>query len=254
MISKLSILIVVIFVFIVQIKANDIADDRFNEANELYQKGDFSDAIAYYEELIHNGFVSPELLYNLGNSYFKINKIPDAILNYERAKRLRPDDEDIKFNLKIANLKIVDKIDTVPQFFMVEWYNNIFGLFSSGTWSIFIIIFSWFSFAALITYFIIWNNLIRKISFFAAIVGFFIAISCLIFAFEQSVEEDANNEAIIFTASVYIKSSPDDSSTDLFILHEGTKVLLLDVVGSWRKIKLRNGNIGWLPDNTIEII
>jgi len=227
---------------------------KLEEANALYSKGKYEDALDLYNDLYHQGYSSLELNYNLGNSYFKLNKIPDAILFYERAKRLAPDDEDLNFNLKVANLKIVDRINTVPKLFFIDWYNSISSMNSSATWSYLIIVFSWLTFIFLAGYFLIWNIAIRKISFFASAVSVIVAIFCIIFALEQSGKEQAKDEAIIFAPSVYIKSSPDKESTDLFILHEGTKVKILDEVGIWKKIKIADGNIGWLPAKTIEII
>jgi tetratricopeptide (TPR) repeat protein len=229
-------------------------NNKFTKANELYSKGKYEEAKTYYEELINNGHTTADIYYNLGNTYFKLDKIADAILYYERAKKIAPGDEDIEFNLRIANLKIVDKINNVPQLFFIEWYESIHGWFSSGTWSVFIIIFSWLSFISLAGYFIIWNINLRKVSFFATIISFIIMIACIIFSLEQYNVEQSKEEAIIFSPSVYIKSSPDKGSTDLFILHEGTKVKILDEVGDWKKIKIADGNIGWLPTKTIEII
>jgi len=230
------------------------ASGKFNEATDLYKNGKYAEAGSLYQELLNSGYQSAEIYYNLGNSYFKIDKIPDAILYYERGKRLSPDDEDINFNLKIANLKIVDKIQSVPKLFFMEWYESLYSMYSSGTWANVIIILSWLIFLFLAGYFLIWSAVVRKISFFAAMLSFVIVIVCIVFSVEQSNIEEARNDAIIFTPSVYIKSSPDKESTDLFILHEGTKVSILDEVGSWKKIKIADGNVGWLPDKTIEII
>ncbi|MFC2131934.1 tetratricopeptide repeat protein [Bacteroidota bacterium] len=253
MTRQLIIFISILFLLIPQIKA-ETAVEKFDEANKLYKNGKFPEAVSYYEELVHKGYISSELYYNLGNSYFKLDKISDAILYYERAKRISPDDDDINFNLKIANLKIVDKIGSVPKLFFIEWYESLHGMFSSETWSYFIIIFSWLTFAFLTGYFIIWSINLRKVFFFAAVASIIITLASLVFSIEQNNIEQARDEAIIFTPSVYIKSSPDKESTDLFILHEGAKVKILDQVGKWKKIRIADGNVGWLPINTIEII
>ncbi|MFH1052027.1 MAG: tetratricopeptide repeat protein [bacterium] len=229
-------------------------ESKLDRANVLYSKGEYQEALDIYQELIRQGYSSLELNYNIGNTYFKLNKIPDAILFYERAKRLAPDDEDLDFNLKVANLKIVDKINTVPKLFFIEWYDYLSEMYSSTTWSYFIIIFIWLTFIFLAGYYLIWNIAVRKMSFFASAASLIIAVFCIIFAIEQSRMEQSLDEAIIFSPSVYIKSSPDKESTDLFILHEGTKVKILDEVGNWKKIKISDGNIGWLPNKTIEII
>ncbi|ROL62215.1 tetratricopeptide repeat protein [Bacteroidetes/Chlorobi group bacterium ChocPot_Mid] len=224
------------------------------KGNNLYSNGNYSEALETYNQLLNSGYVSLELYYNIGNSYFKMNKIPDAILFYERAKRISPDDEDLNFNLRVANLKIVDRINEVPKLFFIEWYDSLSSLHSSSGWSYMTIVFSWLTFILLAGYFLIWNITVRKISFFASITAFLITILCIVFALQQYSKENSRDEAIIFAPSVYIKSSPDKESTDLFILHEGTKIKILDEVGNWKKIKIADGNIGWLPDKTIEII
>jgi tetratricopeptide (TPR) repeat protein len=247
------ILTVILLLFNSLLKAENI-NSKFASANELYKKGKYSEAISGYLDISNDGYKSAELYYNIGNSYFKMEKVPDAILFYERAKKLAPDDEDINFNLKIANLKIVDKINTVPKIFFMEWYENLHSTFSSSSWSTLSIIFIWLTFIFLSGYFLIWNIGMRKISFFSASASLIIAIACIFFAFEQSGIELSKNSAIVLSPSVYIKSSPDKTSTDLFILHEGTKVTILDQVGDWKKIKIADGNVGWLPIKTIEII
>ena len=229
-------------------------DKKFKGANDFYKKNKYNEAIAEYNEILDKGYESSDLYYNLGNAYFKAGKIADAILFYERAKRLAPHDEDIEFNLKIANLKIVDKFNEVPKLFFIEWYENIYGMFSSDSWAVLIIIFSFLTFTLLLGYFLIWNILARKLFFFGAVFSLFFTVACVIFAMEQSSIEGTRDSAIIFSPSVYIKSSPDKTSTDLFILHEGAKVKILDEVGGWKKIRIADGNVGWLPNKTIEVI
>lgn len=253
MIKKFLILVLAI-IFSLSILQAENNETLMAKGNKLYSKGNYQEAMEVYNQLLNNGLVSLELYYNIGNTYFKMNKIPDAILFYERAKRISPDDEDLNFNLRVANLKIVDKINAVPKLFFIEWYESLSSLHSSNGWSYLTIVFSWLTFILLAGYFLIWNIAIRKISFFASIASILITVMCIVFALEQNSKENSRDEAIIFAPSVYIKSSPDKESTDLFILHEGTKITILDEVGNWKKIKIADGNIGWLPDKTIEII
>ncbi len=228
--------------------------DLFNKANQFYKNKQYDKAITIYNELMNKDIVNSDIYYNLGNAYYKNSQIAEAILFYERALKLNPDDEDIKFNLKIANLKIVDKINDIPKLFFIEWYESIYQLFSSDTWAILTVIFIWLFFSLLLIYFLIYNITLRKIAFFSSIVSLIIVILFFIFALEQSSVENSNNNAIILSPSVYVKNSPDDKSTDLFILHEGTKIEILDKVDNWNKIKIADGNVGWIPNSTIEII
>ncbi len=250
----LLIIITMLFFFAEISYCNDITKETFEQANEAYQNGNYLKSIEYYNQIIENGFIASELYYNLGNAYFKLKKIPEAILNYERAARLDPSDEDIKFNLKIANLQTLDKIEPLPKLFYQQWWEYLANWLSSGTWSIVMICFIWLFFISLAGFLFIYSTIIKKISFLVAIFSFVFAILSFIFAETNYSEETSKDCAIIFSESVYIKSSPDIESTDLFILHEGTKVEVMEKVGDWIKIKLANGNVGWLPENTIEII
>lgn len=229
-------------------------DKEFQEANLLYKNKKYKDAVEKYENILNSDYSSAEIFYNLGNSYFKLQKIPDAILNYERAKILSPNDEDINFNLKIANLKIVDKIKPIPKIFFVQWYESVRNLFSSETWAIIFIISIWLSFGFLTIYFVVWNITLRKMAFFSTIISIIIFIFSLIFTLQQSNIETHHNHAIVFTKSVYVKSSPDETSTDLFILHEGSKIEILDKLSNWDKIKIADGHIGWVKNDSFEII
>ena len=235
-------------------QSNEQALEKFKTANDLYSKGKFIEAAELYEEIVNNDYESYELYYNLGNAYFKLEEIPSAILFYERAKKLAPDDEDVNFNLQIAKLKTVDKIEPVPQFFMEEWVDSISELFSLQAWTALGLIFAWLAFTFLAAFLMIWSPLWKKTFFAAGIISFVIMAASIFFAYEENTELTADDSAIVFTPSVYVKSSPSDEGTNLFILHEGTKVQILDEVGEWQKIRIADGNVGWLPKESVEII
>ena len=235
-------------------QGNEPALEKFKKANELYSKGQYRDAAVLYEEIVNNDYESYELFYNLGNAYFKLDQIPRAILFYERAKRLAPDDEDIKFNLQIAKLKTVDKIEPVPQFFMEEWVENISDIFGLKAWTILGLVFAWLAFIFLAAFLMIWYPVWKKTFFAAAIISFVIMAGSIYFAYGENQELTARDSAIVFSPSVYVKSSPSEDGTNLFILHEGTKVQIQDAVGEWRKIRIADGNVGWLPEESIQII
>jgi tetratricopeptide (TPR) repeat protein len=249
------ILCVLIFLIIIteSVFANE-ALETFKKANMLYQNGYYSKAAVNYEKIINNGFENTELYYNLGNTYFRMNKIPNSIINYERALRLSPDDDDVIVNLNVANLRIVDKIEPVPKFFLVQWYDGIRNLFTSANWAVILIVFLWFVFISLAVFVFLESPFIKKFIFGTLIISVFISVMSLIFAVQQSSIENSRNSAIVFGPTVYVKSSPDEDGKDLFILHEGTKVNIVDAVGKWRKIKLANGNVGWVPGESVELI
>jgi tetratricopeptide (TPR) repeat protein len=252
MMNRLSI-ILLLFIITSSSFANE-ALETFKKANMLYQNGYYSKAALNYEKVINNGYENVELYYNLGNAYFRMNKIPDAIINYERALRLSPDDEDIIVNLNVANLRIVDKIEPVPKFFLVQWYESIRNIFTSNQWAITLVVTLWIVFISLGVFVFLESPLVKKLIFGILVVSVFVTIVSLIFAIQQKDIENSGNSAIVFEPTVYVKSSPDEAGKDLFILHEGTKVNIVDAVGKWRKIKLVNGNIGWVPGKSVEVI
>lgn len=160
---------------------DDNTQEIFQKASEEYKKGDFLLAIDQYETIISNGYKSSEVYFNIGNAYFKLNKIPQAILNYERAFQLNPSDKDIEFNLRISKLRTVDKIEALPKLFYVQWWESILGWFSSDTWSILMIIFFWLGLVALSGFLFLYSSGIKKITFFVVMLSFVLAILSFIF-------------------------------------------------------------------------
>ncbi len=228
--------------------------NTYHEANMAYQKLDFEKSIKLYEELIQNKNISASIYYNLGNAYFKNGNFSKAILNYERALKITPDDEEVNFNLKIASLKVVDKMESVPEIFYKKWINKFATFFSSKTWTILLIIFVWFLFIAASFYFISRSVQIKKISFVFLLVLLFISAGTGIIAARSNAITHIDKKGIIMSSSVYVKSSPDEKGNDLFILHEGTKVEILDNLNNWNKIRIANGGIGWMPADDMTII
>lgn len=224
------------------------------KANRAYSDGLYAEAAELYEKVAESGYQAPGLYYNLGNSLFKLNNYPGAVLWYERAKRLDPGNEDITFNLNVANSKISDKIEPVPEMFYRKWYFNLINRFAADGWAwISVICFlAAFSFASL--YLVAARLFLRKAGFWSGAVFLVLFLFAMLFAY--SAHDQANNieEAIIFTPTVTVKSSPDDKSVDLFVLHEGTKVRIMDQIGSWYEIRIANGSVGWLPSTVMERI
>lgn len=227
---------------------------QFETANEYYRKGEYEKALSIYEKIINNGYISSELYYNIGNTYHKLDNIPAAIIYYERAKRLSPSDEDIEFNLKLANLKVVDKIDPIPRFFLVEWWHSISNTFNSEKWSIMTIIGSWIFVLSILAFRLINISIIKKIIIPIIIFSLIFILVTFLFSYTQYKYENDRTTGIIFSQNVSVKSSPDEAGTDLFVIHEGVKVKILDSLNEWRKIRLADGKVGWIPINSIEII
>lgn len=223
-------------------------------ANDLYVKGNFAEAAKQYEMILSTEGVAPELYYNLGNSYFKSNELGMSILNYERALRLAPGFDDARFNLEMAQLKVVDNILQTPTFFLGRWITNFIKLFTSNGWIIMSVITFIICLIAGFLFILGPTRYVRKSSFYFGTILLGVSILTLVFAGIRNDQMKKHNEAIIMSGVVTVKSSPDKSGTDLFQLHEGTKVSLKSTLGNWTEIKLGNGSVGWVKkDNIVKI-
>lgn len=224
------------------------------KGNKAYSQGNYQEAVQFYKNVADKGFEAPELYYNLGNSYFKMNDFPGAILWYERAKRLDPSNEDIIFNLNVANTKISDKIEPLPEMFYQRWFRTVVQLTSIDGWAKFGVILFIIALFCGVLYLASGALVIRKIGFGVGIVLIITAIFSFLFSWSGYSRKQSTSEAIIFTPTITVKSSPDDKSTDLFVVHEGTKITILDHIGNWYEIRIANGSVGWLPATVLEKI
>ena len=229
-------------------------DSLYAKGNQLYSDGNFEEAVQTWEELTESGYIAAAIYYNLGNAYFKSNKIAPAILNYERAKILAPHNKDINYNLELARTYVVDKIDELTEVFYLRWYKNIVQRFSSNTWAIitiiafviFLILFSVYLYAK--------SYLSKKVAFWLSILLLFIWLCVFSFFWSGNKLVTEHNKAIVFSPSVTVLSSPDESGTELFLIHEGTKVTVVDELNEWTEILLSSGTKGWLLNSSIEKI
>jgi len=224
------------------------------KGNKEYSEQKYNDAIASYEELLKTGVESAELYFNLGNAYYKAGKNTQAILNYERAKRLAPNDDDIQFNLDLANQHVVDAIKELPQVFFVRWWKGLIKSKPTDSWGTYSLV-SFFVFLGLLALYVFSsNNSLRRIGFWFGILSLVLSVLTFGFAKKQKSQLDKHNYAIITQPSAAAKSSPSESGTNIFLIHEGLKVQLVDQVGSWYEIRLADGNQGWLEADTMEKI
>lgn len=229
-------------------------DSLYQKANEAYANGFYLEAIDQYLRIVDMGYESADLYFNTGNACFKLEDYPSAILYYEKAKKLNPNDEDINFNLAIANTRIVDKIEPVPEIFFRQWWRTFINLFNADAWAMasvgtFILFFILLAF-----YLLSRVTRIRKTAFYSGLVILFFALFTFFIAFQKYRSFQLDREAIIFTPTVTVKSSPNPNSVDLFVIHEGSKVKLMDQVGEWVEIRIANGSVGWLPASSIRKI
>ncbi|TAH24285.1 MAG: tetratricopeptide repeat protein [Cytophagales bacterium] len=221
-------------------------ENNFQKGIEYYKKNNYDSAIVFFNKIIEDDYESEEIYYNIGNCYYKKEQIGNAILFYEKALKLNPDFEDAQFNLKLIQLKVVDKINPLPQLFYKKWWNSLISTYSFDFWAKLSILFLSLIVISLIIFIKTYSYLIKILSF-SWIVLFILSFVTSISASIQGFSKYNNqNYGIIISTSAYVKSAPDKKGTDLFILHEGTKVQLIDQSADWEKIKLEDGNEGWI--------
>jgi tetratricopeptide (TPR) repeat protein len=226
--------------------------DLLQTGNQYYLDGQYEMSVQSYQSIIDSGYSSAELYYNLGNAYYKSHDITMALVNYERARILKPNDREINHNLEIAREFVVDRIEVLPEFFLRRAYVGFVKIFDADIWALVSVITFGLALGLFLAYFFLHHLFFRKLSFWASILFVVVAVSTLLFALQQNNLVTKHNQAIILTPSVTIKSSPDeDSGTDLFLLHEGTKVTISDDLGNWREVVLSDGNSGWLKETDL---
>ena len=229
-------------------------DDAFNRGNELYRAGKYQEAAKEYESVLTQGKVSAELYFNLGNTYYREKQLALAILSYERAAQLHPNDPDIEHNLKLVYLKTVDRIEPVPEMFLVQWLHTIGSLAPPPTVRA-LFIFCWILlFGSLATMYLVQRPAVLRAVRMLFFISCALAALCAAMLGIQSFQDTAQDKAIIIAQTVTAKSSPDAKAVDAFVIHEGVKVKLTDSVGEWVKVTLVDGKIGWIPSEQCERI
>ena len=224
------------------------------DADSAYVNGNYQEAIKVYESLLKHG-ESAELYYNLGNAYYRTENITRAVLNYERALLLSPGDGDIRFNLQIARSKTIDKIVPESEMFFVTWYRSLVNIMSVDGWGRMALV----SLALVIVLFLVYlfsaRVWVQKVGFFGGGILLVVFVFSNFFAWQQRQQLLNREGAIVVAPSVTVKSTPAQNGTDLYILHEGTKVVITDgSMKSWREIRLADGKKGWIESKKIELI
>ena len=228
--------------------------DAFNRGNELYRAGKYQDAIKEYESILKQGMFSAEVYFNLGNAFYREKQLARAILSYERAAQLHQNDPDIDHNLKLAYLKTIDRIEPVPDMFLIQWMRAVGSLIPSDTVRI-IFILSWvLLFGSLAAMYLFMHQDILRAARMVLFTSCVLVALCAAMMGIQSFRDTAQDKAIIIAQTVTAKSSPDVKSVDAFVIHEGLKVKLTDAVGAWVKVTLVDGKVGWIPAEECERI
>lgn len=224
------------------------------KAETFYREGNYQEAAEVYKNILSGGQESADLYYNLGNCYYKLGENTKAILNYERALLLNPSDGMARYNLKLAQKGIVDKIEVLPELFLVRWYKSAetflsadqWGYISVGFFIVFLLLVALFFFAGTVG--------LKKAGFWVGIIVLFFTVTTLFFAIRQNNRITGREYAIVTAPSVTVKGAPDQSGTALFLIHEGLKVRVIGSLGDWYNIRLADGNEGWIAKSDLEKI
>jgi hypothetical protein len=228
--------------------------EQFNSANAFYAEGKYQEAIEEYQSLLTEENSSTDIYYNLGNCYYKTDDIPNAILNYEKALKLKPDHVDALFNLKMANKRTIDKIDRLPELFIGNSWKTLVTSKTVDNWASYAIGLLFLSLLFFASYLLMQQILIKKAGFYAGFFFFVLSMFTLIMASQHHSILEQSTEAIIFAPTTTIQSEPNNNAEKLFTLHEGTKVTVLETNTEWSKITLPNGNVGWIQSEEMKNI
>lgn len=224
------------------------------QGNQAYGKSDFTTAISTYNAILDAGYCSAELYYNLGNAYYRQQQYALSILSYERALRLKPNFRDARQNLQLAYSKTEDEIEQLPELFIVRWARALVSCFSPTGWRVALLVMLAVLVALVAVIFLCRDYLWRKRSLVASIVVTALLVITLACAIASATRASRHNQAIVTTPMLVVKSSPEEGSVDKLILHEGTKVSIDETLGQWHKIRIADGNTGWVPTSELTAI
>lgn len=226
----------------------------WEQANAAYNSGDYTSALKLYEAIQTEGLHSAALYYNMANAYFKMDELAESILYYNRALRLAPADEDIRHNLEYAESMTKDSIEKIPEFILTTWVRAVRGAFSSTAWSVLSLVLLATSLAMMLVYLLAQRLSLRKVGFYVMMVAGVLFILTTIFAWGEGRMDVEHREAVVMNSAVSIKSSPDRAATELFVLHEGTKLVIGATIDGWAEVRIADGRKGWIEESRIERI
>lgn len=240
--------------FFSTITATTTPQELFAQANEDYTQGQYQKAIDTYEAILATDNFSTEIYYNLGNAYFKTKQKGKAVLNFERALLANPSDEDAAYNLAILNQQLADNLDQVDTFFLKKWWQNFYRSASADFWSFLTLTFLWLGIGGLILWLLSKERAKKKQGFIGGIALLLLSLLFFFAARSQAYFEQNSQLAILVESVIDLRNGPDQQSTSILKIHEGLKVELLDQIDDWYKVKLSNGEQGWLPKESLEEI
>ncbi len=229
-------------------------EQLFEQANDLYNKGDFEDAISKYESIIESGEHSAALYFNLANAHYKLNHIAPSIYYYEKALVLDPNDKEIHNNIAFARNMTIDAIDKTPELGFAKFSKSITNWLTFDNWAKLSILLMVLFVVFYLIYYFNYGSTKKRLAFIAAMTFLILACSAVALAFNNYHLVKNDQPAIVFAKESQVKSEPNLRSSESFKLHEGTKVQILDTVNNWKKIKLADGKMGWIPAEAIKAL
>lgn len=230
------------------------AEELWNSANAAYNEGNFEKAATEYEQILLQSLHSAALYYNLANAYFKQGELGKALLNYNRASRIAPSDEDIRHNQEYAEKMTKDSIEKLPEFFLSTWLRQVRGAMSCTAWTILSLVMLVVALTMGLVYLLSQRMSLRKVGFYTMAIAALLFVVSSAFALSQRNMLINRTEAIVMSSAASVKSSPDRSATELFVLHEGTKVSIGETIDGWAEVRIADGRKGWIEDKRIERI
>ncbi len=240
-----------LFMFVNTMIAQNL-DNLFSTANDFYKKEQFEKAIESYHQIEKKGMISVALYYNLGNSYYKLNKVGPSIFYFEKALKLDPTNEDVQNNLIFAKRLSLDAIQEMPKNLFERFNINYLQKLSYNQWAIVSVIFSCLASILFLLFYFSISPAIKRTFFGLSVFSFLLLIISFTITYNQFLFFKNNKEAIVFAETSTVKNAPTFNSEEVFILHEGTKVIVLDVLDNWKKIKLADGKQGWILSKEIK--
>ena len=252
--KRIIILTALLLMSVVASATAQTSTERWEAGNKAYIEGNYDKAIEEYTAILDGGEYSMKLYYNLANAYFKAGANGKAILYYNKALRIAPSQEDIRHNLALAEAQTKDRIVEIPEFFLNRWLRTMRNSMSCTAWSVL----SLLMFGAMLAFgllFLLASQVRwRKVGFYGALCAFVLFVATTSFAVSSRNDMLSHNEAVVMGTAISVKSSPDRSATDLFVLHEGTKVEILTEVDEWVEVVIADGKKGWTLKSNIETI
>jgi len=230
------------------------SDSLFVAANKSYQQEKYMEALEGYQKIEKLDLKSASLYFNMANIYYKTNQVAPAVLYYEKALKLAPNDKDIRFNLDFANRMILDNIEPLPKSLWQKFMDGIILRYTYETWAKIAVSLAFLFAILFLMYHFSYSTSKKRIYFITSILSVIFVTTSLFFAYRNKHYVDNNIEAIIFSSEADVKSAPTNSSDVYFELHEGTKVIILESLDNWRKIKIADGKMGWITTNNLKEI